>query len=146
MYGCLSILSHMFIETVSRRETNLTFILWILTISMLSAASEIAITIIQICLQEMGLIIRLPESAGLLNESVSYTALIFFLFANLMTGLFNFSFNTISASNIKALVILFSYASILSYFAAYCHKYNFNMRKLKNLINNLIKFERVKDS
>ncbi|XP_047150534.1 uncharacterized protein At4g17910-like isoform X2 [Vigna umbellata] len=102
LFWLLTVLLDRHVERVSRRTCNLAYVTMILAdnlqlLSVLMLADLVPGT-----------------KTSVLEEAFSRNLLATFLLANILTGLVNLSVDTLSASSIKALVILLVYAYILS--------------------------------
>ncbi|XP_062146552.1 uncharacterized protein At4g17910 [Alnus glutinosa] len=102
LFWIVTLLLDRYVERVSRRMCNLTYVSMVLTLNL------------QV-LSVLMLSDYIPGSiTSILEEAFNRNLLGAFLLANLLTGLVNLSMDTLSASSVSALSILLAYASILS--------------------------------
>ncbi|XP_059443491.1 uncharacterized protein At4g17910 [Corylus avellana] len=102
LFWIITLLLDRYVERVSRRMCNLTYVSMVLALNL------------QV-LSVLMLSDYIPGSiTSTLEEAFNRNLLGAFLLANLLTGLVNLSVDTLSASSLSALSILVAYASILS--------------------------------
>ncbi|XP_046686369.1 LOW QUALITY PROTEIN: GPI-anchored wall transfer protein 1-like [Homalodisca vitripennis] len=98
---------------VSRRLVGLTYISWVTSLALLHVSVAMVVEIIVI-------LIITPVKGNkfysfltpILFESINYNGLIFFLLANLHTGLVNIFFDTLKIQTIESLLILVIYMGL----------------------------------
>ncbi|XP_031248777.1 uncharacterized protein At4g17910 [Pistacia vera] len=98
----LTLLVDRHIERVSRRMCNLAYVTWVLSLNLQLLGGFMLSQYFPVC--------RITA----LEEAFNRNLLASFLLANLFTGLVNMSVDTLSASSISALLILFMYSFTLS--------------------------------
>jgi len=103
-------LSHYYIEDMSRREANLSFI----------AFSVCCITFWMAVETACNLVFHLVFSY--VNNSMSQNGLLIFLIANLLTGVVNLGISTKACSSFCAILILCTYLLFLNMLALYLNK------------------------
>lgn len=89
---------------ISRRSTNLGFVLWSLVVNLPLS------TVIMMIYQRHG---KVPLLAGLVNRY----GLVCFIVANLLTGIVNLSINTLQVEDLTAIAILVTYLTAVGMFA-----------------------------
>lgn len=124
----LMFLSDQWIEQVSRREFNLAYLLWMLGLCSCLKAQETGFVAINRMLIESKILREGPRYQSLVNESIGFSGMVVFLFANLMTGLFNLTFDLRRVSNTRGFLILFNYSLAYTLIAYLCLKYNIRLR------------------
>ncbi|XP_043697599.1 uncharacterized protein At4g17910-like [Telopea speciosissima] len=102
LFWFLTIILDTHVEKVSRRMCNLAYVMFVLAVNFQVLA-----------------ILMLSEFIGgqktsVLEEAFNRNLLALFLLANVLTGVINLYVDTISASSLTALIILLSYALVLS--------------------------------
>ncbi|BAT75136.1 hypothetical protein VIGAN_01295000 [Vigna angularis var. angularis] len=102
LFWLLTVLLDRHVERVSRRTCNLAYV------TMILADNLQLLSVLMLADLVPG------RKTSILEEAFSRNLLATFLLANILTGLVNLSVDTLSASSIKALIILLVYAYILS--------------------------------
>jgi len=102
-FFCLFFISETLVQSISRRLTNLTFVLYIL---MISYALLFLLSLIDLYIQPNNQIIPVLQK-------ISSHQLLIFLFANLLTGAVNISIKTIFMPDSIALIILAIYMILI---------------------------------
>ncbi|XP_022637778.1 uncharacterized protein At4g17910-like isoform X2 [Vigna radiata var. radiata] len=102
LFWLLTVLLDRHVERVSRRTCNLPYV------TMVLADNLQLLSVLMLADLVPG------RKTSVLEEAFSRNLLATFLLANILTGLVNLSVDTLSASSIKALIILLVYAYILS--------------------------------
>ena len=101
-------LSHYFVEDISRREANLAFIAFsIFCITFWMALESLCVFSFE-CLQFFS-VNRSLNSASYVNKGMSNNGLLIFIVANLLTGLINLTINTKSSGLWTSMFILIFY-------------------------------------
>ena len=126
--GILMIFSHYYIENVSRREVNLSFVLWMVCLNCIFIALEFFIQSIVHCLQHLGAFDSSDSCKSIIFTTIGHNGMLLFLLANLLTGFVNFTIDTLSAPNWIAFLVLVVYTSILSYASVFCYKHNIRLK------------------
>ncbi|RWS30444.1 phosphatidylinositol-glycan biosynthesis class W protein-like protein [Leptotrombidium deliense] len=140
--GLLTILSHVLIEKISRREANLGYICWITTLIIYLALTEHTFSLAVIYLIRLGVLDHnstLFVGHSIVCAAIAKNPLIIFLIANILTGLVNITFHTMTFDAAGSLLILFVYTFILSVFAVFLYIKNIKLR-IPNNINIYNKF------
>ncbi|XP_015903704.2 phosphatidylinositol-glycan biosynthesis class W protein [Parasteatoda tepidariorum] len=106
----LMLIFHENCQHVSRRMANLSYCIWIVSLTSLQISLHLCHFLIVDIIKKL-LKVKLHEN--LLWNVLNYNGLFYFLLANLMTGLVNITINTADTSNSKSLCILFMYLTIL---------------------------------
>ncbi|KAL1553614.1 hypothetical protein AAHA92_14269 [Salvia divinorum] len=102
-FWSLTLLLDWYVEATSRRMCNMAYVSLILAINLQVLAIVMMFDCVPGC------------KSSALEEAFSRNMLASFLLANVLTGLVNLSIDTLSASTISALAILFVYAFILCF-------------------------------
>ncbi|XP_052074479.1 phosphatidylinositol-glycan biosynthesis class W protein-like [Mytilus californianus] len=106
------------IEPISRRFTNVPYVIWMIGICLQLMASYLLIDLIFLFLKslqnkkEKG--IKEDKVLYSLIDAVNYNGLLYFLIANLLTGIINLSIKTILVPPIYSVIIIVIYMIILS--------------------------------
>lgn len=114
----LCILSHSFVQQVSRRQANLSFVLWIICSGNFFLMIEALLLLVMEFLMATGFLRLQSNSRSMLPQIICNNSLSVFLLANLMTGIVNLCLNAMQCSAITSLLVLLLYTSIVS-LAAY---------------------------
>ncbi|KAL4237169.1 hypothetical protein ACF0H5_005549 [Mactra antiquata] len=129
--GCWILLycSEKYVEPISRRFANLSYLLWMLAFNSMLLTVFLLFDIIVFYLHYVTTVSQLKESpkndkkedTSVSNQdtcdlisAVNYNGLFYFLFANLLTGSVNMLVKTIYQSDLVAMAILTTYMFILS--------------------------------
>lgn len=126
--GILMIVSHNYIENVSRREVNLSFVLWMVCLNSIFIALEFFIQSVVHCWQHLGAFYSSDFHQSIIFMSIGHNGMLLFLLSNLLTGLVNFTIDTISAPDWLAFIVLVFYTSILSFVSVFCYKHNIQLK------------------
>ncbi|XP_047968125.1 uncharacterized protein At4g17910-like [Salvia hispanica] len=102
-FWLLTLLLDRYVEAASRRMCNMAYVSLILALNL----QVLAIVMMFDCVP--------GRKSSAMEEAFSRNMLASFLLANVLTGLVNLSIDTLSASSISALAILFLYAFILCF-------------------------------
>ncbi|XP_044467205.1 uncharacterized protein At4g17910 isoform X2 [Mangifera indica] len=105
----LTLLVDRHIERVSRRMCNLAYVTWVLSLNLQLVGGFMISQYFPVC--------RITA----LEEAFNSNLLASFLLANLFTGLVNVSVDTLSASSISSILILFMYSFTLSMIIGIAH-------------------------
>lgn len=97
----------------SRRLVNITYVTWVVGVCILILSICNFIEILSKCLLKNMSNKESDNFVPVILESVSYNGLPFFLLANIMTGLVNITFMTISMEVLSSLCVLFGYMVLL---------------------------------
>lgn len=106
-------ISHNYIEEVSRRMVNLTYILWMITFQIYFVCLFLILDLLLIIF-ELKKTRNVKASSSfppptLIADAIQFNSLWFFLFSNVLTGVVNMSIATIHATSPVAFVVLFAY-------------------------------------
>lgn len=113
-------LSHYYIEDMSRREANLSFIAFSVCCITFWMAMETACNLV---FHLVWAFINKPQSLfSYVNNSMSQNGLLIFLIANLLTGVVNLGISTKACSSFCAILILCTYLLFLNMLALYLNK------------------------
>jgi len=112
--GVASNLCHLFIQEVSRRQTNAAYILWILCLYSLLLSAECILVLMIEFMQSVGLLQQNEPCQPILSTCLDSNSLVIFLLANLLTGAVNLTSNTMEAGIVQSLSILVIYSTTLS--------------------------------
>ncbi|XP_042003640.1 uncharacterized protein At4g17910-like, partial [Salvia splendens] len=102
-FWSLTLLLDWYVEATSRRMCNMAYVSLILAINLQVLAIVMMFDCVPGC------------KSSAMEEAFSRNMLASFLLANVLTGVVNLSIDTLSASSISALAILFAYAFILCF-------------------------------
>lgn len=99
---------HILIDPVSRRLANLSFIFFIIT--------NVCLLIISELLYFAWIQILQPEflHQSFVFNQINQNGLFIFLIANLVTGLVNFTINTINVETKTAMILIYGYTAVLT--------------------------------
>ncbi|KAG6410372.1 hypothetical protein SASPL_128430 [Salvia splendens] len=103
VFWSLTLLLDWYVEATSRRMCNMAYVSLILAINLQVLAIVMMFDCVPGC------------KSSAMEEAFSRNMLASFLLANVLTGVVNLSIDTLSASSISALAILFAYAFILCF-------------------------------
>ena len=112
--GVLCTLTNSYVGEVSRRQANISFILWIICFCNFSLMVESLVLLVIEFLQATGFLRFQLNSRPVLPSLLCQHSLFVFLLANLMTGIVNLSMNTMQSSAVTTFVVLVVYTSLLS--------------------------------
>ncbi|XP_074596855.1 uncharacterized protein LOC141851938 [Brevipalpus obovatus] len=133
--GSTGLLSHLYIEPSSRRECNLAFVAFTCSLICFTIIFELFVDVLIDILQYFMIMKKSPFVKSFLNEALARKGLVVFLFANLLTGIFNLAFRLKSFSSIVSLVLNVFYIFSVCIFALYSHKnyvnFKFSLKPLK---------------
>lgn len=99
---------HFLVDPVSRRQANLSFIFFIIT--------AVCLLIIPELLYFAWIQILQPEFShqSFVFNQINQNGLFIFLIANLVTGLVNFTINTINVETNTAIILIYAYTAFLT--------------------------------
>lgn len=120
IFAIIMFLSNYYIEEVSRREANLSFVCWMITFISVLIALELFIQAIVQTLQHLNVFPKGHSFQSIIYSSIGYSGMLLFLISNLLTGLVNFTIDTISTSDLMAVTIILIYCSAISFVAVLC--------------------------
>lgn len=109
---CAMVWSETHVQLVSRRFANLSYVIWILALSVLLL---FLLLLVDLYSQYQSFIFpKKREEDVCLLSAVNYNGLVYFLLANVLTGLVNLSVDTLQMSTVQSMTILISYMGTLS--------------------------------
>lgn len=126
--GISGLLSHLYIEQSSRRECNLAFVTLSCSLVCFTIIFELFISVLIDVLQYFMIMKKSPFVKSFLNEALARKGLAVFLFANLLTGIFNMAFRLKSFGSIISLILNIFYIFSICIFALYSHKNYVNFK------------------
>ena len=115
-------LSHIYIENVSRREVNLSFICWMIALNSIFIGLEFLIQTIIHIFQYLNIFDSGDSYRSIIFSSIGYNGMLLFLVSNLLTGFVNFTIDTIVVSDLLAITIIIVYTIVLSLVSVFCYK------------------------
>ncbi|CAG2178339.1 unnamed protein product [Oppiella nova] len=121
-------LSHNYIENTSRREVNLSFVFWMIALNSIFIGLEFAIQALIHCLQHLNVFSSDESHRSIIFSAVGYSGMLLFLVSNLLTGLVNFTIDTISCSDLTAFAIILTYSLVLCFIAIFCFQYKIQIK------------------
>ncbi|CAG2110517.1 unnamed protein product, partial [Medioppia subpectinata] len=121
-------LNDTYIESTSRREMNLSFVFWMVSLNSLFIGMEFAIQTLVHCLQHLNVLGSGDTHRSIIFSAIGYSGMLLFLVSNLLTGLINFTINTISVSNSIAFAIIVIYSLILSIISVILFHYKIQIK------------------
>jgi phosphatidylinositol glycan class W len=152
VFWLLHITSEALVDRVSRRLANLSYVIWMMAYNIQSLASFLAVEIISVVHAEL----EEPSSAAQpaaaiadkatkfngandtavarknapfdLLEAINRNGLLYFLLANVLTGVVNLTTSTMHASVSTALAELTAYMFVLSVTVAVLHVYDISVK------------------
>ncbi|XP_015785630.1 phosphatidylinositol-glycan biosynthesis class W protein [Tetranychus urticae] len=128
MLGSVGLFSHYYIDPISRRECNLAFICATISLILFIIATELMVAVMIDILQYFGFMKKPPLVKSLLNEAVARNGLAVFLFANILTGLVNLTFQPKTRGSIVSITCLILYSYCICLFAIFCHSKRVNLK------------------
>lgn len=128
IFGLLMILSHNYIENVSRREVNLSFIFWMVSLNSIYIGLEFLIQTIVHILQYLNVFYSGDSYTSIIFSSIGYNGMLLFLVSNLLTGFVNFTIDTISASDLLAFIVLIAYSVSLCCVSVFCFEHKIQLK------------------
>lgn len=138
IFWCLLFISEKYLDLVSRRLANVTYIIWMLVYNIQILVEMLAVDLgVAIC-KGFNLLRKIPvEQEPRRNgdprtfhllEAINRNGLAYFLLANLLTGFVNMSVATLQTPPVLSLVIIFGYLFVLSAVISLLHIFNISVK------------------
>ncbi|XP_035232196.1 phosphatidylinositol-glycan biosynthesis class W protein-like isoform X2 [Stegodyphus dumicola] len=118
-------LSHVKIQAISRRMANLTYCVWVVSLTSLQLAIHLAHRLILVFVSNL---FKKSCTDFLLWKAINYNGLFYFLLANILTGLVNLAIWTDDATDNESLAILILYLTILSVTVVMFYKHSIQLK------------------
>ncbi|XP_013407978.1 phosphatidylinositol-glycan biosynthesis class W protein isoform X1 [Lingula anatina] len=131
------LLSEVYVDPVSRRMANLSYVVWMLAYNLQSLVTFLLVDLLIVALQHWRFLPPLlidphmvQHKVGVsdLINAINRNALMYFLLANIFTGLVNIFMETIYAPPTTSFWVLAAYLAILSGVSLVLHKLNINTK------------------
>ncbi|XP_052690321.1 phosphatidylinositol-glycan biosynthesis class W protein-like isoform X1 [Crassostrea angulata] len=123
---CTMMWSETHVQQVSRRFANLSYIVWILALSVFLLFLLLLIDLFSH--NQSFIFAKKKEEDVCLLSAVNYNGLLYFLLANVLTGLVNLSIDTLQLSTAQSMTILISYMGILSFVTLMLYKWKIRLK------------------
>eukprot|EP01118_Nematostelium_gracile_P012750 TRINITY_DN4703_c0_g1_i2.p1 TRINITY_DN4703_c0_g1~~TRINITY_DN4703_c0_g1_i2.p1 ORF type:complete len:456 (+),score=74.79 TRINITY_DN4703_c0_g1_i2:36-1403(+) len=115
-FWVMTAISHLYVEPVSRRMVNMSYVLLITSMSVMVLTTSLIVALITKPIENSVLV------------ALNRNGLALFLLANICTGLVNLSIQTIHCNNLKAFLILFGYISFICGVALFLWKKKISLK------------------
>ncbi|XP_061182182.1 phosphatidylinositol-glycan biosynthesis class W protein-like [Saccostrea echinata] len=128
VFWCVMIWSEIHIQEVSRRFANFAYVTWIMALSVFLLFLLLMTDLFSYFQSFTFSEIKNKEGDVCLLSAVNYNALLYFLLANVFTGLVNLCIDTIQSSPTKSMAILVIYMGILSFISIVFYKWKIQLK------------------
>ena len=106
---------HWYIEPVSRRETNISYILFMISFVICNFITELLYFMFSQVLQASNAKYNSNKFESIVFGWIAKTGLLIFLTANILTGFVNFTVDTLQTTKTQTMLILYLYSFLLSF-------------------------------
>lgn len=126
LHFCTAMLHN--VVPVSRRLVNVTYVVWICSLTLYALFISILVEVLQRCFFDKISFQTEDCLTPKIYQAVNYNALAFFLLGNVLTGLINVSIETLDMGSLSSLLIITAYMFVL---CAFVMVLNVNRIKIK---------------
>ncbi|XP_062595806.1 phosphatidylinositol-glycan biosynthesis class W protein-like [Saccostrea cucullata] len=128
VFWCVMIWSGLHIQEVSRRFANFAYVTWIMALSVFLLVLLLLTDLFSYFQSFTFSETKNMEGDVCLLSAVNYNALLYFLLANVFTGLVNLCIDTIQSTPTKSMTILTIYMGILSFISIMFYKWKIQLK------------------